>query len=64
MKNSKRVGFVVDTQHTFASGYDWVNDMAGVVDELGRVVGIENVSLYTLMTQWWSVVVIRIDMLI
>ena len=44
VKNSKRVGFVVDTQHTFASGYDWVNDMAGVVDELGRVVGIENVK--------------------
>ncbi len=44
VKDSKRVGFVVDTQHTFAGGYDWVNDMPGVVEEMDRVVGIENVK--------------------
>jgi deoxyribonuclease-4 len=44
VKDSQRVGFVVDTQHTFASGYDWVNDMSGVVEEIDRVVGIENVK--------------------
>ncbi len=44
VKDKKRVGFVVDTQHTFAGGYDWVNDMAGVVEEMDRVVGIENVK--------------------
>ena len=44
VKDSKRVGFVVDTQHTFAGGYDWVNDMSGVVEEMDRVVGIENVK--------------------
>ncbi|HHX99564.1 TPA: deoxyribonuclease IV [Candidatus Dojkabacteria bacterium] len=44
VKDSQRVGFVVDTQHTFAGGYDWVNDMTGVVEEMDRVVGIENVK--------------------
>ena len=44
VKDSKRVGFVVDTQHTFAGGYDWVNDMSGVMEEMDRVVGIENVK--------------------
>jgi len=44
VEDKKRVGFVVDTQHTFAGGYDWVNDMAGVVEEMDRVVGIENVK--------------------
>ncbi len=44
VKDKKRVGFVVDTQHTFAGGYDWVNDMSGVVEEMDRVVGIENVK--------------------
>jgi len=44
VKDSQRVGFVVDTQHTFAGGYDWVNDISGVVEEMDRVVGIENVK--------------------
>lgn len=44
VKDKKRVGFVMDTEHTFASGYDWVNNQKGVVEELDREVGIENIK--------------------
>jgi len=39
-----RVGFVIDTQHTYASGYDWVNDLDGVVEVMDKTIGIENVK--------------------
>jgi deoxyribonuclease-4 len=38
------VGFVIDTQHTFASGYDWVNNLDGVVEDMDRELGIGNVK--------------------
>jgi deoxyribonuclease-4 len=44
VKEKERVGFVVDTQHTHASGYDWVNDFNGVVEDMERELGIENVK--------------------
>ena len=44
VKNKERVGFVLDTQHTFASGYDWVNNLKGVLEDLDRELGIENVK--------------------
>ena len=39
-----RVGFVVDTQHTFAGGYDWAGNLDGVVDDMDRELGVENVK--------------------
>ena len=44
VKDKKRVGYVLDTQHTYASGYDWVNNFDGVVEDLDRELGIENVK--------------------
>lgn len=44
VKSKDRVGFVVDTEHTFASGYDWVNNQKGIVEDLDTQVGIENVK--------------------
>lgn len=44
VKDKKRVGFVVDTQHTFAGGYDWINDINGVLSDMDREIGIENVK--------------------
>ncbi len=41
--NKERVGFVIDTEHTYAAGYDWVNNFEGVVEDLDREVGIENI---------------------
>ncbi len=44
VENKERVGFVVDTEHTYAAGYDWVNNFNGVLEDLEREVGIENVK--------------------
>jgi len=43
-KEKNRVGFVVDTQHTYAAGYDWVNDLDSVVLEIGETLGFERVK--------------------
>lgn len=43
-KYPKRVGFVLDTQHTYAAGYDWVNDMDSVVEEVGETLGFDFVK--------------------
>lgn len=48
VKDKDRVGFVVDTEHTFASGYDWVNNFSGVVNDLDKYLGINNVKSFHL----------------
>ena len=44
VENKERVGFVIDTEHTYAAGYDWVNNLNGVMEDLDREVGIENIK--------------------
>jgi len=44
VENKERVGFVIDTEHTYAAGYDWVNNLDGVMEDLDREVGIENIK--------------------
>ena len=44
VKDRDRVGFVVDTQHTYASGYDWVNNLDEVVKEIDEKLGLKNVK--------------------
>jgi len=44
VEDKKRVGFVLDTQHTYAAGYDWVNDMDGVIEKLDKTLGLENIK--------------------
>jgi deoxyribonuclease-4 len=43
-KGSDRVGFVLDTQHTFSAGYDWVSDIDSVVEEIGETLTFERVK--------------------
>ena len=43
-KGKNRVGFVLDTQHTYAAGYDWVNDIDSVVEEIGETLGFDRVK--------------------
>lgn len=43
VKEKERVGYVLDTQHTYASGYDWVNNFNGVVEDLDKELDIENI---------------------
>ena len=44
IRDKNRVGFVVDTQHMYAAGYDLVNDLDGVLEDMDREIGIENVK--------------------
>lgn len=44
VESKERVGFVIDTEHTYAAGYDWVDNLDGVIEDLDREVGIENVK--------------------
>lgn len=39
----ERVQFCLDTQHMWASGYDWQNDLDGVVEQVENTIGLENV---------------------
>lgn len=44
VKDNERIGFVIDTEHTYAAGYDWVNNLEGVLDDMDREIGIKNVK--------------------
>ena len=44
----ERVGYVLDTQHTFVSGYDWVNNLSGVVGDIEKILGIQNLKCFHL----------------
>lgn len=44
VKNKERVGYVIDTEHTYAAGYDWVNNLEGVMEDLDKEVGIKNIK--------------------
>lgn len=48
VKDKQRVGYVVDTEHTYAAGYDWVNDLDGVLSSMDEELGIENVKAFHL----------------
>ena len=43
VKQGDRVQFCLDTQHMWASGYDIKNDLDGVVDQIQKVLGLENI---------------------
>lgn len=44
----ERVGYVLDTQHMFVSGYDWVNELEAVIGKIESVLGLENVKCFHL----------------
>lgn len=48
VENKKRVGYVLDTQHMFVSGYDWRNDLEGIISKIDSVLGLENVKAFHL----------------
>ena len=39
--DKKRVGVCIDTQHAWASGYDWKNDFDNIWDNFSDTVGME-----------------------
>lgn len=38
-------GICLDTQHSFASGYDWKNDFNNCIKELDKNIGLKNIKL-------------------
>ncbi len=44
----KRVGYVLDTQHMFVSGYDWRSNLEEIVKLIDEVLGIDNVKSFHL----------------
>jgi deoxyribonuclease-4 len=44
VEDKERVGYVLDTQHTFAAGYDWVNNFDGVVKDIENILGLGKVK--------------------
>jgi deoxyribonuclease-4 len=44
VKDKERVGYVLDTQHTFAAGYDWVNDFDKVVKDIENILDLDLVK--------------------
>lgn len=43
VKYNDNLGICIDTCHLYSSGYDIVNDLDGVLDEIHRVVGLDRV---------------------
>lgn len=46
--NKKRIGYVIDTQHTFASGYDWINQKDNILDQIDKLLELKNISAFHL----------------
>ncbi|MCA9382725.1 deoxyribonuclease IV, partial [Candidatus Dojkabacteria bacterium] len=42
VNDKKRIAFALDTQHMWASGYDWQNKLDEIVEQLDNVLGLEN----------------------
>jgi deoxyribonuclease-4 len=48
VEQKERVGYVLDTQHTFSSGYDWRTDLEVIVTKIESTLGLENVKCFHL----------------
>ena len=43
-----RVGYVLDTQHMFVSGYDWRNDLEDIIAKIENTIGFEHLKCFHL----------------
>lgn len=44
VEQKDRVGYVLDTQHMFVSGYDWRNDLEGVIKQIESTITLDLVK--------------------
>ena len=44
VKNNKNMGICIDTCHLYSAGYDIVNDLDGVLEEIDKTVGLDRVK--------------------
>jgi len=43
VKDTKRLGFALDTQHMWASGYNWQTSLDQIIEQVDQVFGLSNV---------------------
>ncbi|WKZ30685.1 MAG: deoxyribonuclease IV [Candidatus Dojkabacteria bacterium] len=48
VEDKARVGYVLDTQHMFVSGYDWRDNLDGIISQIESTIGLENVKAFHL----------------
>ena len=48
IKDKDRVFFALDTQHMWASGYDWINDTDKIVKDIDRILGLNKIMAFHL----------------
>ncbi len=48
VEDKNRVGYVLDTQHMFVSGYDWRNNLDEIVEKIDSILGLEWVRCFHL----------------
>lgn len=46
--DKSRVGFVLDTQHMFASGYNWTENPDEIINNIDSTIGIKNIASFHL----------------
>ncbi|MDH7478560.1 MAG: deoxyribonuclease IV [Syntrophomonadaceae bacterium] len=44
VNNSHRIGFILDTCHLYAAGYDVLNDLEGVLKEFDQLIGLKHLK--------------------
>lgn len=44
VKNNKNLGICIDTCHLYSAGYDVVNNLDGVLEEINKIIGINRVK--------------------
>jgi deoxyribonuclease-4 len=48
VEQKDRVGYVLDTQHMFVSGYDWRNNLEEIIENIDKTLGLELVKSFHL----------------
>lgn len=48
VEHKDRVGYVLDTQHMFVSGYDWRSGLEGIIKNIEDTIGLEHVHAFHL----------------
>ncbi len=44
IRDGKKIGVCLDTQHIYAAGYDIVDDLEGVINEFDRIIGLKRLK--------------------
>ncbi|RQD68854.1 MAG: deoxyribonuclease IV [Tindallia sp. MSAO_Bac2] len=48
VKNNKKIGICLDSCHLYSAGYDLVNDLDGVLEEVDHIIGLDRLKAFHL----------------